>query len=135
MEKINLLRNFMGNYTNENINESPDKMPINDRLRLLKIETYLCENLEKKFDGIDALADMFSVSPTKLKNDFKRMYGKTIFQFFQEKQMLLAKEIIENGDVRIKELAYKFGYVSTGKFSLAYKKHFNILPSEQLKTV
>jgi AraC-like DNA-binding protein len=135
MGAIDLLRNFVENYTNENIDVSPDKIPINDRLRLLKIETYLCENLEKRFDGIDALADRFSLSPTKMKNDFKRMYGKTIFQFFQEKQMLLAKEIIENGDVRIKELAYKFGYENAGKFSLAYKKHFNVLPSEQMKTV
>jgi AraC-like DNA-binding protein len=135
MESIDLLSTFIEKFTKENMNESLNEIPNNDRLRLLKIEKYLCENLENKFEGIDVLADKFSVSSTKMKNDFKLLYGKTIFQYFQEKQMLLAKEIMENGDVRIKELAYKFGYENAGKFSLAYKKYFNVLPSEQLKTV
>jgi AraC-like DNA-binding protein len=135
MDAIGLLSTFIEKYKNENIHENHYEIPNSDRLRMHRIERYLYVNLEKKFDGIDALSDMFNVSPTKLKNDFKLMYGKSIFQYFQEKQMLLAKEIMENEDVRIKELAYKFGYENAGKFSLAYKKHFNILPSEQLKTV
>ena len=134
MDAIGLLSTFIEKYKTENIHEKHYEIPNSDRLRVLKIERFLCENLEKKFDGIDALADKFNVSPTKLKNDFKLMYGKPIFQYFQEKQMLLAKETMETGDIRIKELAYKFGYENAGKFSLAYKKHFNVLPSEQLKS-
>jgi AraC-like DNA-binding protein len=134
IEAIGLLGTFIEKYKNENIHEKHYEIPNSDRLRMLRIERFLCENLERKFEGIDALADKFSVSPTKLKNDFKLMYGKSIFQYFQEKQMLLAKEIMENEDVRIKELAYKFGYENAGKFSQAYKKHFNKLPSQQLKT-
>jgi AraC-like DNA-binding protein len=133
MEAIGLLSTFIEKYKNENIHENHYEISNSDRLRMLRIERFLCENLESKFEGIDALADKFSVSPTKLKNDFKLMYGKSIFQYFQEKQMLLAKEIMGNEDVRIKELAYKFGYENAGKFSQAYKKHFNMLPSEQLK--
>jgi AraC-like DNA-binding protein len=135
MEAIGLLSTFIEKYKHENIHENHYEIQNSDRLRLLKIERFLCDNLEKKFEGIDALAVMFNISPTKVKNDFKLMYGKTIFQYFQEKQMILAKSIMENGDVRIKELANKFGYENAGKFSLAYKKYFNVLPSEQMKTV
>jgi AraC-like DNA-binding protein len=62
------------------------------------------------------------------------MFGKAIFQYFQEKQMLLARELLKTEDVRVKELAQKFGYENAGKFSQAYKKHFAMLPSEQLKS-
>ena len=134
MEAIDLLSTFINKYKNENIHENHYELPNSDRLRVLKIEKLLCENLEKKFEGIDALADKFKISPTKLKSDFKLMHGKSIFQYFQEKQMLLAKQILEIEDIRIKELAYKFGYENAGKFSQAYKKHFNVLPSEQLKS-
>ena len=134
MEAIGLLSTFIEKYKNENIHENYYEIPNSDRLRVLKIERFLCESLEKKFEGIDSLSDKFKISPTKLKNDFKLLYGKSIFQYFQEKQMLLAKQILEIEDIRIKELAYKFGYENAGKFSQAYKKHFNILPSEQLKS-
>jgi AraC-like DNA-binding protein len=135
MEAIGLISTFIEKYKTEKIHDNHIEIPNSDRLRLLKIEKYLCEHLEKKFEGIDALAESFNISPTKLKNDFKLMYGKSVFQYFQEKQMLLAKQMMETDDVRIKELAYKFGYENAGKFSLAYKKYFQILPSEQLKKV
>lgn len=134
MEAIGLLSTFIEKYKTEEIHKNHIEIPNNDRLRILKIEKYICEHLESKFEGIDALADKFSLSPTKLKSDFKLMFGRSIFQYFQEKQMLLAKEILATDDIRVKELAYKFGYENAGKFSQAYKKHFNILPSQQKKS-
>lgn len=58
------------------------------------------------------------------------MYGKPVFQYFQEKQMHLAKELIHENQMLIKEISYKFGYENTSKFSAAFKKHHGILPSE-----
>lgn len=134
IEVLGLIHIFIEKYNTENMYKKNNIIINNDRLKILKIENYLCKNLERKFEGIDELAEKFGISPTKLKNNFKEIFGKSVFQYFQEKQMLLAKQIIENEDVRIKELAYRFGYENAGKFSQAYKKHFNILPSEQLKS-
>ncbi len=133
IEVIGLINTFIENYSIDNINQENNPIQNKDYERTLKIEQYLCENLEGKFESIDALANRFKISPTKLKNDFKQMFGKPIFQYFQEKQMLLAKELLKNEDIRIKELAHKLGYENMGKFSQAYKKLFNILPSEQRK--
>jgi len=40
---------------------------------------------------------------------------------------------MKTDDLRIKELASQLGYENAGKFSQAFKKHFDMLPSEFLK--
>jgi AraC-like DNA-binding protein len=109
------------------------EIPANDRLRMLKLEKYLGENLEKKFKGIDFLAEKFNVSPTKLKKDFKQVYGRPIYLYYQQLQMKLANQLLKKEDLRIKELAVRMGYESAGKFSRAFKKHNLVLPSQWMK--
>ena len=123
---------FIEKYNAEHVIEQHVEIPNNDRMRILKIEKYLSDNLLQKFEGIDELARRFNISPTKLKNDFKLIFGIPIFQFYQKKQMLLASELMKTDDLRIKELASKLGYENAGKFSQAFKKHFDVLPSEYL---
>lgn len=95
-----------------------------------RIEKYLNSHLFDKFPGIDFLAKKFKVSETKLQNEFKQVCGKSVFQYFQERQMLLAKELLQDETIQIKEVAYKFGYNNPAKFSAAFKKHHGVLPSE-----
>lgn len=124
---------FINVCDRENIDEKHYEIPNSDRLRIMKVEKYLSDNLNNKFEGIETLAKKYNISPTKLKSDFKLMYGKTIFQYFQKLQMQLANNLLKNEDVRIKELAARFGYENPGKFSTAFQKYFNILPSQFLK--
>lgn len=95
-----------------------------------RVENDLLDGLTKKFESIEVIADRFKISETKLKNDFKRLYGKPIYQYFNEHQMLLAKELLLRKKTPIKELAYAFGYETPGKFTEAFKKYNGILPSE-----
>lgn len=130
---LEMISVFMKKYENDKIHSNYFEIPNNDRVRQLKIEKYLCENLTNSFMGIDFLAEKFSISATKLKKDFKLLFGMTIYQYFQEKQMLLARELFNTKDLRIKEVANILGYENQGKFSNAYKKLFDILPSEELQ--
>lgn len=130
---LSFLKHFFDKYETENIDKNYYEISNNDRLRILKVEKYLSENLNNKFDTIEVLAAKFNVSTSKLKVDFKIIFGKPIFQYFQELQMCLAKELLaSNTDIRINELATRFGYENAGKFSLAFKKQFNQLPSQFL---
>ena len=49
------------------------------------------------------------------------------------RQMQQAKELILENKLLIKEISYKFGYENTSKFSAAFKKYHNILPSDLQK--
>lgn len=101
-----------------------------DRDKLFLIEKYLLENLSGDFVGIDFLAVKFGVSTTKLKADFKTQYGLSIFQYFRQKQMQLAKQLIETKSYSIGEIALKLGYENASKFSQAFKECHGVFPSE-----
>ena len=101
-----------------------------DRALIDKVERYLMANIYEKFLGIEQLAIHFNVSSTKLKSDFKKVHGTSIFTFFQTKQMELAYHIISKDKLKIKEVAALFQYENASKFAKTFKKVYNILPSE-----
>jgi AraC-like DNA-binding protein len=99
-------------------------------LYLLMAEKYILEDMTN-FIGVEKLAKKIFISTTKLKTDFKKYFGKSIYQFYSENQMILANTFLEKKEFQIKEVAQMFGYENSGKFSLAYKKYFGKLPSEK----
>ena len=101
-----------------------------DRNKVFAIEKYLISKLTDDFEGIDSLAKQFGISPTKLKSDFKTQYGTSIFQFFREKQMQLAEQLIQSKQYTIKEVAQHLGYENASKFSAAFKECRGVLPSD-----
>lgn len=99
---------------------------------LLEIRKRLTANLESGCPTIQSLSEDFGISPTKLKTNFKIVFGKPIFQYFQQERMEMAKKLIESSSCSISEAGYKIGYTNLSKFSAAYKKHFGFSPKETL---
>jgi AraC-like DNA-binding protein len=98
--------------------------------KIRKIEHELLSNLHGKFMGIEFLSEKYKISPTKLKKDFKLVYGPSIFNYFQKHKMDLALNYLTNSELKIKEVAQNLGYENTSKFTQAFKKIHNKLPSE-----
>ncbi len=96
-----------------------------------KIEYQLTTNAQEKFQGIETLAKKFKISPTKLKQDFKKVHGMTLFGYFQKCKMELALKYTTTSDLKIKEIAQRLGYENAGKFSQAFKKFHGHLPTEK----
>jgi AraC-like DNA-binding protein len=96
---------------------------------LLEIREKLTKDFEKGCPTIQFIAKEFGISPTKLKSNFKIFYGKSVFQYFQQERMELAKRMIECGN-SITETGFKVGYNNLSKFSSAYKKQFGFSPKE-----
>jgi AraC-like DNA-binding protein len=82
------------------------------------------------FPGIDKIAKEIGLSPTKLKSDFKIVYKQSLFQYYRDKQLVFAQELLIGNKGKIKDIAAVFGYENAGKFSTAFKKRFGLLPSE-----
>lgn len=95
-----------------------------DRDLIFKVEKYLLDNLSSDFEGIESLAKRFYISPTKLKASFKILYGTSIYQYFREKQMQLAVQLIKTEKFTIKDIALKLGYENASKFSMCLKSVF-----------
>lgn len=100
-----------------------------DRKKIQQVERLLSESLQGSFIGIDKIAAEVGLSPTKLKSNFKLVYGDSIFQYFRKKQLESAKILLTKSELPIKDIALLFGYKSSSKFSIAYKNYFGILPS------
>lgn len=137
MEASAVIKNFINriNADENYLNSHSHILNKRDLLIVFKIQHYLLKNLDKKFVGIDFLAETFSISPTKLKSDFKVFIGMSIFQYFQQEQMRFAKKILETKSVKVKELAKGLGYENGSKFSAAFFKVNGLLPKYIRKTI
>lgn len=120
------LKNAFADVRNRNFQE---KGKIDYKL-IAKCESMISTNLSEPFIGIEALAKKLSISPTKLKTDFKSVYGNSILQYIIEKKMQLAMQLLLTTQIQIKNISYQVGYDSPGKFSAAFKKKYNQLPSD-----
>jgi AraC-like DNA-binding protein len=107
-------------------------VPLNnkDYPNIAKAEKLILQNLASPFIGIEKIANEVNVSPTKLKSNFKSVFGLSLLQYHKEKNMLLAMQLIQNSSMQIKNIASAIGYDSSSKFTVSFKKRFGILPSE-----
>lgn len=122
---------FISKLNNQNLSGQLLKIRHIDRHALFKTEKYLLDHLNQKFIGIEALASIAGTSPTKLKSSFKQAYGVSIFQFFRNKQLVSAHDLIKQKKLSVKEVAQMFDYQNTSKFIAAYKQQFGVSPGSE----
>jgi AraC-like DNA-binding protein len=127
---LDLISNFFMTVSDS---KKPEKIPSlnnKDYSNLAKAEKIILDNLNLPFVGIEKIASDVLLSPTKLKSNFKSVFGLSLLQYHKEKNMLLAIQLLENSGMQIKNIATSIGYESSSKFTVAFKKRFGILPSE-----
>lgn len=95
-----------------------------------KAEKIIIKNLHLPFQGIEYIAKEVNTSPTKLKMNFKTIYGFSMLNYHKEKNMLFARQLIANPEISIKDIANITGYNSSSRFAATFKKRFGTLPSE-----
>ncbi|WP_395060087.1 helix-turn-helix domain-containing protein [Flavobacterium sp.] len=127
---IELINNFFDNAFYDN--RIPDNISLSniDYAKISNAEKIILLNLNAPFIGVNAIAQQINMSPTKLKSNFKTIYGFSMLQYHKEKNMLLAKQLLENSDVLINHIFVLTGYESASKFTAAFKKRFGKLPSD-----
>jgi len=115
-------------FQSDNIVNSPI-LNNSDYYNVLKAQKIILDNLYLPFVGINYISREVRLSPTKLKANFKTVFGFSMLQYHKEKNMLLAIQLIQNSDIPIKNIAALTGYENAGRFSRAFKKRFGDLPS------
>lgn len=101
-----------------------------ETLRLMKVEALLVKNFSIPPPTIDELSRVSAMSPTKLKNDFKALYGLPIYEYYQKNRMNKAKSLLALDKYTIKEVGQMVGYSNLSHFANTFKKEFGFLPSE-----
>ncbi len=119
---------FSNSFEDSRINDNISLSNL-DYCNVAKAEKIILHNLHNTFLGIDQIAAEVNTSPTKLKADFKTVFGFSMLQYHKEKNMLLAKQLLQKSKIEIQIIALMTGYESASKFTGAFKKRFGELPS------
>lgn len=102
---------------------------------LLRVQEYLLERYDQPFPTIPTLARMAMMSESKLKQVFKKAFGMSLFEYFQQNRMLRAKDMLMSDLHSVTEVGTMLGYHNLSNFSAAFKKEFGVLPKNADKAV
>lgn len=97
--------------------------------RLMRVEAQLVKDYTQQPPTIETLSKLAAMSPTKLKKDFKELYGLPIYEYFQKNRMKHARSLLMEGRYSVKEVGTMVGYTNLSHFAGSFKKEFGLLPS------
>ena len=124
-----LLIDFLLDRQTSKLSKNNIKLLNSDYLALVKVEDHIRKNLKKPLKILD-LADLAGFNATKLKRDFKKLYGVTVFKYITALRMEAAKSLITQEGVTIAHAAYDVGYSNPQHFTTAFKRTMGYVPSE-----
>lgn len=96
---------------------------------LYKVSVLIEKDLQQHH-SIASLAVYSGMNRQKLTVGFKSLFGQTIYGYYLNKRMDLAKTLLITGDLPLKLVAKKAGYRNATNFSIAFKKFYNITPAQ-----
>lgn len=126
-----LLEKFLRNAYSKLVNPAYfPVVPETDLKRMIQVEAILANTVGDAPPPIPELARIATMSETKLKNLFKRIYGYSLYEYYQKNRMMKAKQLIAAKKYSVKEVGSRLGFKNLSNFTIAFKKQFNKLPSE-----
>lgn len=98
-------------------------------LKVEKIIEYMRHNIDNKLTLAD-LSKLVQLSPAYLSRVFKETTGYSVIELFNKIKVDKAKELIIEGDKKIKEVAQILGFTDEFYFSRIFKRIEGLSPSE-----
>ncbi len=98
-------------------------------LKMEKIIQYLHQNINTRVI-LTELSELVQLSSTYLSRAFKETTGYSVIEFFNKIKIDKAKELIIEGNKRVKEVAQALGFTDEFYFSRIFKRIEGISPSE-----
>lgn len=88
--------------------------------------------LEERFadpPGLKVLARDVGTHPAKLMRLFKAVHGSTIGGYLEAFRMERARQLLDQGDLSVTQIAYEVGYEHPSNFATAFKRRYGLSPS------
>ncbi|MDT0607034.1 helix-turn-helix domain-containing protein [Croceitalea rosinachiae] len=99
------------------------------REQLNKAKDILLENLENP-PSLSELSQAIGFNTTRLKKEFKAIFGVPVFKYLQNERLTSAYKLISENEATVQEAAWQVGYDSLSSFSNAFAKKFGYRPSQ-----
>lgn len=91
------------------------------------------KNIGNASFNIEQLAQELGMSRAHLYNKFMAIIGKTPAEFIKIMRLKRAAQLMEKSQLSVSEISYEVGYNGPRYFSVHFKEHFNMSPSEYIK--
>ena len=79
---------------------------------------------------ISEIAELYEISERQLLRDFKKYYGLTPNQYFQQQRLLLAHKLLCQTQLSMTDVCYAAGFQSLRRFNESIKSQYKKTPSE-----
>ena len=94
-----------------------------------EVELYIQKNISESLT-VEQLAKIVYLSPDHLTRLFKKQHNQTLIDYITEQRMMLAKKLLEQGQLSITMISAKVGYNNYSYFTKMFKKYYGMTPRE-----
>ena len=104
------------------------RLSVEEKKQLDNVKAIIEADIQKHYT-IDDLAAIALMSRSKLIRVYRMHFGMALFEHLQGKRLSLAKTLLDNSSLSIKQIAQKCGYHHACNFSTAFKHNYGVSPS------
>jgi AraC-like DNA-binding protein len=79
---------------------------------------------------LEVLAGYAGISLSKLKRLFKQVYGKNVYQYYQDIRMKEAAYLLKHKGLSVSETGYALGFSNMSHFSRVFEEHIGVKPKK-----
>lgn len=98
-----------------------------------KVQEYILNHLDENLPSSKELAQMFGTNEFTLKHNFRTLSQTSIYQFYNDERLKKAHLLIEQTVTPLTKIAMLSGFNNYTNFFKAFKKKYNIPPSDILR--
>ena len=130
---LELLAMQIGEYVDQENGRFLEAAPLRpeDADRIMAARNFLIADLEHP-PGLAKLAALVGINERKLKIGFRQVFGTSVYGYFREHRMQIARDTLASGDLNVSEVALTIGFQSLSHFSQAFRKRFGVSPKDYL---
>ncbi len=100
---------------------------------VVQIKAYIQANLDKRL-SLNRVAAVFGFSANYLSQLFAKQASQSFVEYVTEEKIRLAKEIMQQNNIKIYEIAERLGFENAFYFSKVFKKVVGVSPREYMQT-
>lgn len=105
----------------------------NDEALMERIMKSINAHLSEPKYNVDEMAADVGISRAQLHRKMKEITGTSTGKFLRNIRMEQAARMLVEGKINISQIANRVGYTDNAHFSVAFKNHFGLLPSEYVE--
>ncbi len=115
-------------FTQKENTNHPDEL-------ILQSQLWMQNNLSKTEISMQQLAHIFGMSTRNFSRRFRNATNMSPLQYLQRQRFNEARELLQNSNLSISEIAYRVGYVDVSYFTKLFKQLSSTTPKDYRKTV